>query len=77
MLNQFLLEVKCKATTTHLTNTSWWQRESMASGSVQVQAPEKLNFNQPQDWPSWIKRFDRYLSVSQVDDDERKVNALV
>ena len=49
----------------------------MASGGVQVQAPEKLNFNQPQDWPRWIKRFDRYLSVSQVDDDERKVNALV
>ena len=47
----------------------------MASSGVQP--PERLNFNKPEEWPRWIKRFDRYLSVSQIDDDERRVNALV
>ncbi|CAG9770307.1 unnamed protein product [Ceutorhynchus assimilis] len=29
-----------------------------------VQAPAEFNFSQPQQWPQWKKRFERYMSVS-------------
>lgn len=32
--------------------------------SANVQAPTEFNFSQPQQWPQWKKRFDRYMSVS-------------
>lgn len=28
-----------------------------------VQAPAEFNFSQPQQWPQWKKRFERYMSV--------------
>ena len=39
--------------------------------------PEGFNFSKPEGWPQWIKRFDRFLDVNQIDKEERKVSSLV
>ena len=39
--------------------------------------PEAFNFSKPEAWPTWIKRFDRFLEVNQIDKEERQVSTLV
>ena len=47
----------------------------MASTAAPYQ--EGFNFSKPEGWPQWIKRFDRFLDVNQIDKEERKVSSLV
>lgn len=44
-----------------------------------VQAPAEFNFSQPQQWPQWKKRIDRYMSVSGFNkkSDREKIDMLV
>lgn len=44
-----------------------------------VQAPAEFNFSQPQQWPQWRKRFERYMSVSGFGkkSDKEKLDMLV
>ena len=38
-----------------------------------IQAPEAFNFNNPEQWPNWIRRFERYcLPPKQSKEDEKK-----
>ena len=39
--------------------------------------PEAFNFSKPEAWPTWIKRFDRFLEVNQIVKEERQVSSLV
>ena len=42
-----------------------------------VAPPEPLNFNKPEEWSKWIKRFERYLTVANITDEEQKINSLL
>ena len=50
----------------------------MAS-QFQVPAPESFSFKHPEEWPKWIKRFERYRLASGLDKkfSEVQVNALI
>lgn len=37
------------------------------SAPIRVNPPGPFNFNQPEEWPVWAKRFERYLSISNLD----------
>ena len=45
----------------------------------QVPAPENFSFKYPEEWPKWIKRFERYRLASGLDkkSSEVQVNALI
>ena len=46
---------------------------------LQIAAPEKFNFNQPEEWSKWFRRFERYMVASGLSDktDKAKINSLV
>ena len=46
---------------------------------VQIQAPETFNFERAEEWPRWIKRFERYITASGLNskDGETQVNTLI
>ena len=45
----------------------------------QVSAPESFSFKYPEEWPKWIRRFERYRLASDLDktSSEVQVNALI
>ncbi|XP_071646588.1 uncharacterized protein [Temnothorax longispinosus] len=49
----------------------------MASTS-NIQTPEEFDFNKPELWPRWVKRFERYISVTGLSEkpDKDKINLL-
>ena len=57
--------------TLHGGSVNW----KMATSNVNI--PDKLNFSKPEEWPRWIKRFERYLSVAGITSDDQKVNTLI
>jgi len=44
-----------------------------------IQAPEQFNFNNPDQWPNWSRRFERYRLASKLTNEEEKnqVNTLM
>ena len=49
------------------------------STSYQVAPPEKFDFKNPEEWPKWSRRFERFRSASGLKekDDETQVHTLV
>lgn len=49
----------------------------MAS-TVNIQVPGEFDFSKPESWPKWIKRFERYLSVTKLIEksDKEKIDLL-
>ena len=47
--------------------------------SFQVTAPESFNFTRPEEWPKWIRRFERYRLACGLNgkSEEMQVNALI
>ena len=47
--------------------------------SFQVAPPDSFAFTKPNEWPKWIRRFERYRLASSLDGkpDAMQVNALV
>ena len=47
--------------------------------SFQVAPPEPLSFKKPDEWPKWIRRFERFRLASALDEKEKvtQVNALI
>ena len=47
--------------------------------AFQIAPPENFNFSSPDEWPHWIKRFERYRQASALSDkaETSQVNALV
>ncbi|EZA47292.1 hypothetical protein X777_16444, partial [Ooceraea biroi] len=50
----------------------------MASNAHVIQAPGEFDFSRPETWPKWIKRFERYISVTGLSDksEQDKINLL-
>ena len=51
----------------------------MASYQVPAPAPAHFNFQQPQEWTRWLRRFERFRQASDLEkkSDEKQVNALI
>jgi len=49
------------------------------SATFQVSAPEAFSFSRPDEWPRWIRRFERFRITSGLagKDEETQVNALI
>ena len=47
----------------------------MATPNVNI--PDKLNFSKTKEWPRWLKRFERYLSVTGITSADQKINTLI
>jgi len=47
--------------------------------SYQIAPPEKFDFSQPEQWPKWSRRFERFRQASGLTakDQESQVNTLV
>ena len=47
--------------------------------SYQIAPPERFNFSQPEEWPKWIRRFERFRQASGLNTkgQESQVNTLV
>ena len=61
-----------------LRNTTWWQRcRNMMT--FQVAPPERFNFSLPDEWPKWIRRFDRFRCASGLSkrEEENQVHTLI
>ena len=54
-------------------------RESKMAASSGIQLPEKFNFSRTEDWPKWIRRFERYCQASELSmkDDTLQINTLI
>ena len=52
---------------------------SSAMASYQISPPDKFNFREPDKWPSWIRRFQRFSQASGLTEkgEESQVNALI
>ena len=50
-----------------------------ATASYQVSPPNQFNFNHPEEWPKWARRFERFRKVSGLTDkdEEAQVNTLI
>jgi hypothetical protein len=44
-----------------------------ASTSYQLTPPENFNFNRPEEWPKWLRRFERFRTVAGLTDKEEEV----
>ena len=42
-----------------------------------IKAPEVFNFQQPEEFQKWIRRFDRYLQAANLTSAARKTSTLV
>ena len=50
----------------------------ISMATYQLQPPEYFNFSQPDEWPRWIRRFERFRQASGlVGKEEKQVNALI
>jgi hypothetical protein len=51
----------------------------MAVASYQVVPPDPFTFRKPEEWPRWIRRFERFRSASGLDkkSEETQVNTLI
>ena len=49
------------------------------AASSGIQLPEKFNFSRIEDWPKWIRRFERYRQASELNkkDDTSQINTLI
>ena len=49
------------------------------AATYQVAPPERFNFSHPEEWPKWVRRFERFRKASGLSekDDESQVNTLV
>ena len=49
------------------------------AAAFRLNPPEQFNFDKPETWKSWLKRFKRYRVASKLDDDSEKfqVNQLI
>lgn len=47
--------------------------------SYQIAPPQRFNFSQPEEWPKWIRRFERFRQASGLNTkgQESQVNTLV
>ncbi|KAL5509932.1 hypothetical protein EMCRGX_G005382 [Ephydatia muelleri] len=57
--------------------TTWWQRCTMAA--IHLSPPEPFNFNKPDEWGRWKRRFDQYRVASGLskEKDDRQVSTLL
>ena len=46
--------------------------EDTVAMSFSIQAPDPFNFNCPEQWPNWIRRFERYCLASKLSDEDEK-----
>ena len=51
----------------------------MNMASYQIAPPERFNFTQPDEWPKWIRRFERFRQASGLNEkpEEGQVNTLI
>ena len=51
----------------------------ISAPSYQISPPEEFDFSKPNEWPKWIKRFERFRSASGLNksDSESQVNTLL
>ena len=49
------------------------------TASSGIPLPEKFNFSRTEDWPKWIRRFERYRQASELNkkDDTLQINTLI
>ena len=49
------------------------------AATYQVSPPENFNFTNPQEWPKWIRRFERFRTATELSakDEEVQVNTLI
>ena len=69
-----------------LLNNTWCQNlgfveeaSVLRMAAFQIAPPEQFNFNQPDKWPKWIRRFERFRDASGLSQkgEVHQVNALV
>ena len=67
-------------------NATWWQRwdttprpRETEMASLRVTPPEPFDFTTPDEWPKWVRRFQRFRIASGLasGDEETQVNTLI
>ena len=55
------------------------QNSESEMASYQIVPPETFNFARPEEWPKWIRRFERFRQASDLssDPEESQVNSLI
>ena len=55
------------------------RQQISSSATFQVSTPDPFSFSRPDEWPRWIRRFERFRIASGLagKDDETQVNALI
>ena len=55
------------------------RQQISSSATLQVSTPDPFSFSRPDEWPRWIRRFERFRIASGLagKDDETQVNALI
>ena len=56
--------------------TCWFGRRTptynKGMATFQVTPPENFSFTDPEEWPKWIRRFERFRQVSELDEKEEE-----
>lgn len=57
-----------------INNIIWWQRwancDDQRMAQLRLVPPELFNFQTPNDWPSWKRRFEQFLVASKLATDD-------
>ena len=49
----------------------------MARASEHSQLPERFDFTKPEEWPVWLRQFERYLRANDITSEERQIDRLL
>ena len=49
----------------------------MARASEHSQLPDRFDFTKPEEWPVWLRQFERYLRANDITSEERQIDRLL
>ena len=49
----------------------------MARASDHSQLPDRFDFTKPEEWPVWLRQFERYLRANDITSEERQIDRLL
>ena len=49
----------------------------MARASDHSQLPDRFDFTKPEEWPVWLRQFERYLRANDITSEEQQIDRLL
>ena len=50
---------------------------TMARASEHSLLPDRFDFTKPEEWPVWLRQFERYLRANDITSEQRQIDRLL